>query len=231
MNFLKKVFSTYNSNPKQDRLNKKYKLRNEFWEKVGAVDKDVLSFLINPAFQNQPAWPDLRQAFKRITTDNSIILATDGLSDEFSNSDKPDNGLGIELFVEVDDLEYMKMPLSEIKNTWVFKLLNQAAINAVKSRMYLQMAHKYNVFSTEFYDVNVPKSFINKEERVGVLIGMKSDKVPSILKIDESEILMLSVTLLKLENLKHINEQSEKGREAVVRQLIASGKKNISSIR
>ncbi len=53
----------------------------------------MLAPMINPAFMGQPAWPDLRQAFIRVVTADSVIFATDGLSDEFSESEDPDHVL------------------------------------------------------------------------------------------------------------------------------------------
>lgn len=215
---------------KEERQNKNYELRDRFWNKVGNLDKHVLSYNINPAFMNQPAWPDLRQAYRRILTEDSVIVATDGLSDEFSESESADNGFEIELYVELNDPEYMKMSLQELGNTWVFQLLHQAALNAAYSGNYKQLAEDHDVFSTEFYDVELSDKYLTSEETVGVLIGMESKKVPSKVELFASEVLMLSVTLLKLDELEYIVENGGEGRREIVERLKQAGINSISSM-
>ncbi|KKR30268.1 hypothetical protein A2715_03225 [Candidatus Woesebacteria bacterium RIFCSPHIGHO2_01_FULL_39_32] len=66
-----------------------YEARNKFWAAVGKVDSDVFAPLINPAFSGGPKWPSLRQAYRKIVTnDGVLIIASDGLSDPFE--DTPD---------------------------------------------------------------------------------------------------------------------------------------------
>jgi len=217
-----------NIDPKKDRLDKKFNLRKEFWEKVGSLSPDVLTPLINPAFAGQPIWPNFSERFLIIKADKTLIIASDGLSDDFRNNPEPNDGLGIELYVETDAPEIVNMPIDQLKSSWFFQLLKQAVLNALESNAYQNAAFKYKTFSSEFYDVNVPKNFLNEQNRVGVLIGMESEKVPSKLSYENSEILMLSVTLLNLEDLNHIVQNGSVGREEITKKLIASGKKNLS---
>lgn len=215
---------------KEERQKRIYELRDNFWEGIGKVDKDVLAFLINPSFSGQPAWPNFRQAFKRILTGNSVILATDGLSDEFNNAVEPNNGFGVELYVELNDPDYMKMTLEELKDTWAFQLLYQASLNAAHTGAFRNTVIKYGEFSTEFYDVNVPNNYINNEERVGVLIGIEGKKVPLIMKLNITDIPVLSVTLLTFDELSYIIQNGGNGRSEIVKRLHQASVHNISSI-
>lgn len=220
---------------REERRKKNYELRDLFWNQAGRVDQDVLTFAVNPAFMGQPEWPDLRQAYKRIVTEDSVIIATDGLSDEFSGSDSPNNGLEIELYVELNDPEFMRMSLQELGKTWAFELLYQAALNAVHSGAYGDAAKKYGVFSTAFYDVLVPYEWIDKyigdEGSVGVLLGVGSDKVPSRVKLVAQEVSMISITLLRLDELGYIMNQGAAGRKEIVEQLKARGIRNTCSVK
>jgi len=57
--------------------------RDAFYASLGSMDSDVLTPLINPAFSGGPRWPSLRQAWRVIRKPDSIIIASDGLSDPF----------------------------------------------------------------------------------------------------------------------------------------------------
>jgi hypothetical protein len=65
-----------------------HKARQACWGKVGRVDSDVLSHIINPAFMGGPRWPALRQAFAviRRPETQTVVLASDGLSDPFDGT-------------------------------------------------------------------------------------------------------------------------------------------------
>ncbi|MDX1960676.1 MAG: hypothetical protein SFU98_19040 [Leptospiraceae bacterium] len=81
-------------NNREKRLKKRYELRDRYWNVIGELSSDVLVHVINPAFMGMPEWPDLRQAYNIIRTNDTIILATNGLSDDYKN-DSNGNGLGI----------------------------------------------------------------------------------------------------------------------------------------
>jgi len=204
-----------------------YNVRQKFWSGIGKVDSDVLAPMINPAFMGQPAWPDLRQAFIRIVTEDSVIFATDGLSDEFSESEDPDHGFEIELYVELPLDEFREIPIGSFATTWAFQLVNQAAMNAANSGAYRNMADDYNVFSTELYNVEVPDHYINQEQRVGVLIGMASKHVPEMLV--DRDVRVLSLTIIQLRELEYLIANGGQGRRDLVAKLEASGNGNISS--
>ncbi|MEG1052532.1 MAG: hypothetical protein RSF79_10870, partial [Janthinobacterium sp.] len=61
--------------------------RDAFYGTLGTVDADVLAPLVNPAFMGGPRWPSLRQAWRVIRRPDSIVIASDGLSDPFEDDD------------------------------------------------------------------------------------------------------------------------------------------------
>lgn len=61
--------------------------RDAFYASLGAMDADVLAPLVNPAFMGGPRWPSLRQAWRVIRRADSILIASDGLSDPFEDDD------------------------------------------------------------------------------------------------------------------------------------------------
>lgn len=71
----------------EEHFDQSVELKNAFWNKIGTIESDVLTHIINPAFMGGPAWPSLRQAFMKIDTSEGTIIASDGLSDPYSDYD------------------------------------------------------------------------------------------------------------------------------------------------
>ncbi|MNN24047.1 hypothetical protein D3C81_1374610 [compost metagenome] len=199
MNFFKNIFKK----SRDKRRIAKYKARDSYWESIGRIEDDVLAPIINPAFQGYPQWPDLRQAYKVIRTTNSIIIATDGLSDDFED-EETGNGFGIELYVESNAEELINMPMEQLNSTWLFQLLFQAACNAAQSGAYYNAINTYGVVSSEFWDVEIDDRYMTENESVGVLIGIEHENRPSSITFENDKIIMASVTAIKPEELNEI---------------------------
>lgn len=199
MNIFKNIFKS----PRDKRMIAKYKARQSHWQMIGRVEDDVLAPIMNPAFQGYPMWPDLRQAYKVIRTTNTIIIATDGLSDDFADEESG-NGFGIELYVESNDKELINMPTEQLNKTWLFQLLFQAACNAAQSGAYYNAIHTYGVVSSEFWDVDMDPRYMTDNESVGVLIGIEHENRPSSMSFENDKIIVASVTAIKPEELKEI---------------------------
>lgn len=200
------------------RLKKRYDARNNYWKNVGVLESDVITHIINPAFLGMPAWPDLRQAFKVIRTDNSVIIATDGLSDDFKD-EKDENGFGIELFAETNDEKIITFGLAELGKSWLFQLVFQAAANAANSGAYYNAINQHKYVSSEFWDIDINKKFISDSDGVGVILGIERKSTPSTIIFENREILVVSITPLINSELNYIIENGKAGREALVEKL------------
>ena len=77
--------------------------RDNLFGSLGKVDPDVIGHIINPAFMGGPQKPSLRQAFSIIRTDNSIKIASNGLSDPFDDMAEPNNGFRLEVIAETTE--------------------------------------------------------------------------------------------------------------------------------
>ena len=66
------------------------------WQTVGSVEQDVLTYMISPSFTGGPHWPSTRQAYRVVRRDESIVLATEGLSDPFDDAEGLGNGFEME---------------------------------------------------------------------------------------------------------------------------------------
>jgi hypothetical protein len=199
--------------------------RTAFWEKLGKLDPYVITHAINPSFMGGPRWPSLRQAFLTIETPTGSIIASDGLSDPYDDYDtnpksQPYNGLGIEIYLESPEKPQSS---DRVKNSWQFNIVYQMSQLAAENGNFITLIQDYKCISTELYNVEVPKQFLNKEGRVGVLLGIESKTVPPTLALSIETVLMVNVKLLTLAELDYIVANSEEGRLEIA-QKIASQK-------
>lgn len=210
----------------EHHFNESAKSRNAFWSEIGTVRQDVITHLINPTFMGGPSWPSLRQAFIMVDTDEGTIIATDGLTDPYSDFDSnPENqtynGIGCEFFIECD--EQLKS-FEDVKNSWQFSILYQVAQLAAGKPDILNLFEDYGCISTELYDCSVPKEFINKEERCGVLLGLESPGIPTEIQLSLEEVLTINIKLLTLQELAYINQKGVDGRNEIANLILKQPK-------
>lgn len=122
-----------------------------YWTGVGACDKDLVAYLINPMFMGAPAWPNVRQAFRVVRTPTTLIIASDGLSDPCPANDvaagDDRSGLGMEVFIEVKGLQ--DLSFNEIKMHWAFAAVECFARNVANMRGIVPTLEENGVMSIE----------------------------------------------------------------------------------
>lgn len=197
-------------------------LRNDYWNSIGKLHKDVVTHVINPAFSGGPMWPSVRQAFVRIDTTSGTILASDGLSDPYSDFDENEtnrdyNGIGCEFYIECNEI---LGDFNHMKTSWQFSVLYQVAQLAAGNPNIASIIGEYTHVSTELYDCNVPDSYLNEHGRAGVLLGLASSRVAPNVQLSIENIALVNVRLLTLQELHYINEHGETGR-AKIAELLA----------
>jgi hypothetical protein len=199
----------------EEHFDRSVKLRNEFWAGIGKVHEDVVAHFINPAFMGGPAWPSIRQAFIKIDTPQGTIVASDGLSDPYSDFDaNPNNqtynGIGCEFYLECDEVIE---DFQAFQSSWQFQVLYQMAQQAASNPNIGGIIEEYTYISTELYDCNgVPEELVNEEGRIGVLIGLPSATIPSRVQLSIENIRMVNVKLLTLSELSYIVQNGPEGR-------------------
>jgi len=101
------------------------------WQTVGRVERDVLTYLISPAFSGGAQWPSTRQAYRIVCRGEAIILAIEGLCDPFDDVQGMGNGFEVELFLEIADIpEHARGKPGEVdplKGSWAFELIEHVA--------------------------------------------------------------------------------------------------------
>lgn len=101
------------------------------WQSVGVVEQDVLGHVISPSFLGGPDWPSTRQAYRIVRRGDSVIIATDGLSDPFDSAPELGNGFEMELFLETGDLAEGTRgavgDVSPLMRSWAFDVVRTVA--------------------------------------------------------------------------------------------------------
>lgn len=200
----------------EQHFDKSVELRNEFWSKIGTVHPDVMAHAINPGFMGGPMWPSVRQAFIKIDTPEGTIIASDGLSDPYSDFDTNEsnqtyNGVGCEFYIECDET----INFNALSTTWQFHIVYQAAQQAAGNPNIASILEEYTYLSTELYDINAPAKFINKDGRAGALLGLPSPIVHAKVQLSLENVRMVNVKLLTLAELDYIVKNHEEGRMKV----------------
>lgn len=198
---------------REELLDKTMTARAAAWQAFGAVDSDVLSHLLNPAFMDGPRWPAMRQAYRVARRPGAVLLASDGLSDPYDAGEgDPDvNGLGLEFYaVTTDELE-------ELPSSWLWDLVWQMSNFAANHGGIRRALDQMGMLSTELYDVNIPDAhqaqFVNEEGRVGVLLALRDERIPGSIDGPLSPIQLVSVKLLTLPELEFVGSNGASGRQ------------------
>lgn len=235
--------STVHAQPDESDLEKTFEARDRYWRGVGTVEYDVLAPLISPSFTGGPAWPTTRQAYRVIRRDNSIILATDGMSDPFEGVQGMGNGFEMELFLETSDVSSEMAgeegDVTRIRESWAFALLKQTADTVAGAGGIVHMLDQYDVISIELpgasespvVSAQVPKEFVTDDDCIGILIGGPApDFAISIDDTPLSPVRMVPVVLITAAELQDVRQGGGAARRALTERLAASPTRHISSL-
>ncbi len=203
---------------------------DRFWAGVGAVEPDVLSYIINPQFQGAPAWPNMRQAYRVVRRDGSLILASDGLSDPFVGTNMSDcSGFDVEVLVELPGLQEMTM--DEIRRSWAFALIEMVAQNVADWGGIGTQLARHGVVSSEMpLKDEFPADWVTEDGMVGVLFGQPVTGWVTALAMPFGPVQMVAVTLLRPAELAFVAAGGAETRQALSARLVDAGVGHLSDI-
>lgn len=256
MNILKKLLDSFKRPaPQEDppimqaeAANQAARLASEacldrHWSAVGTVERDVLAYLISPSFSGGPHWPSTRQAYRVVRRGDSIILATEGLSDPFDGAEGQGNGFDMELFVETPDIpDHARGPLGEVdpfKRSWAFELIENIAKTVADAGGITQQLERYGALSLELpgfsqsHHINgqVPEHFVTEDDCIGVLLGGPAPDFPTRLEsMPLSLVTLVPVVLITAAELEYIRTGGGEARSDLVSRLQAAGVGHVSSL-
>lgn len=206
------------------------------WRSVGSVEQDVLGHVISPSFLGGPDWPSTRQAYRIVRRGDSVIIATDGLSDPFDGAPELGNGFEMELFLETGDLaEGTRGEVGDVTplmRSWALDVMRTVAGTVADAGGITHQLEDYGVLSVELPGASeaphlsdqIPTRFVTEDDCVGVLVGGPAPDFATRLEdMPLSPVTLVPVVLITAAELEHVRMGGRKAREALVQQLTAAG--------
>ena len=183
--------------------------RDAFYATLGTLDADVLAPLVNPTFMGGPRWPSLRQAWRVIRRNDSIVIASDGLSDPFEDDDDVfvPRGHLLEVCIEA--------PLSafdgrEVAQSWLFDLIYQVSQNVADHGSIDLLVQRHGSVSMVLDVRDAPKGLEDDDEQVGVLLAQGAAGIPAAFDTPYGAVLLLTITVLQPAELAFIGGAADK---------------------
>ena len=174
------------------------------------MDPYVLSYFLNPALIGRCGWSFVRQAFVKVETPNTVILASDGLSNPFDALDEPNQGFSLECFIESDDPALRKtLPISLRCGNFI---VIQCGASHRGSWGHKGVAGAAWSSSMELSSIDVMEPF-RDEEGVGVLLGLDSIHIPPSIEGPASNIRLVSIKILTSRELQYVLRHGDAGRK------------------
>ena len=183
--------------------------RDAFYATLGEVDADVLAPLVNPAFMGGPRWPSLRQAWRVIRRADSILIASDGLSDPFEDDDDVfvPRGHLLEVCIEA--------PLSAfdggaVQASWLFDVIYQVSQNVADHGSIDLLVQRHGSVSMALEVQDAPKGLEDENGQLGVLLAQGTATIPPSLATPYGAVMLLAATVLQPAEMAHIGEAADK---------------------
>ena len=183
--------------------------RDAFYASLGTVDADVLAPLVNPAFMGGPRWPSLRQAWRVIRRADSIIIASDGLSDPFEDDDDVfvPHGHLLEVCIEAPLAAFDSAPAQA---SWLFDVIYQVSQNVADHGSIDLLLQRHGSVSMALDVQHAPEGLEDENEQVGVLLVQGTATLPPSFDTPYGEVMLLTATVLRPAELAHIGEAADK---------------------
>ncbi|MEM9582753.1 MAG: hypothetical protein AAGA08_06530 [Pseudomonadota bacterium] len=197
--------------------------RDVYWDQFGVSDD---AFLTPEHSPQAPDWPSTRQAFRIVRTPNSLIVASDGLSDPFDCFRGPadQNGYGQEVFIEVPGLQAATPDL--VQNSWVFRAVAYVAQLIAHNGGIGDLLDQHGVMSLDVPATSAPRDWIvsGVAEPAGALLDVPMPRGRNLIADTPlSPVRAVPVTLIFPEELEDCVVGGPKERNALVNDLLTTG--------
>jgi hypothetical protein len=213
------------------------------WNTVGVSENDVLGYAVSPSFMGGPDWPSTRQAYRVVRRGDSIIFATEGMSDPFDGVEGLGNGFEMELFIETADIpEHARGAVGDVEpftRSWAFELLKHLArevayAGGITERLenYGSMSFEIPGFSKSDYMCDqLPAQFVTEDDMTGMLLGApEADFSTQIEDMPLSPVKLVSVMLITAAELEYIRSGGQNARNDLIARLKSAGFGPVSSL-
>jgi len=204
-----------------DRLRLATEARHQAISSLFASELVSLTSLMGP-MSDGPEWP-AAPAWLAAQHGANACIVSDGLSDPWVERDKPETGLGLEVFIESPDAGVVaNAPLARIADTWLFPLMAEVSHTLAGFSKLCERLLNGELTSLEFNIEHIKDG----RGRVGALLNLSSS--PSYLSLPGGNVRLVPVTLLTGAELKFLRGKGDTGRQELADKLLAVGVGHLS---
>ncbi|MDD1621599.1 MAG: hypothetical protein LUQ11_08960 [Methylococcaceae bacterium] len=208
-----------------DRLNMAAEARHRAISELLASEIAALTSLMGP-MSDGLEWP-AGAAWLAARHGQNACVISDGLSDPWVERDRPETGLGLEVFVESPDAGISdSAPLTALADTWLFPMIAEVSHTLVGYPPLCEKLRSGELLSLEFNIDHIKDG----RGRVGVLLSLPRDGFAE-LPLPGGSVKMIAATLLTPVELKFLRGKGETGRRELADKLYAAGIGHVSLLR
>lgn len=208
-----------------DRLNLAAQARHEAIKTRFNTEVAALTSLMGP-MSDGPEWP-AGAAWLAARHGRNACIFSDGLSDPWVERDKPETGLGLEVFIESPDAgipaDAPFAPLTALADTWLFPLIAEVSHTLAGSEKLCEKLLAGELLSLEFNIEHIKDG----RGRVGALLS-KPRQEAADLTMPGGTVSLIAATLLTLDELKFLRGKGLAGRLELADKLYAAGVGHLS---
>lgn len=193
-----------------DRLDLATQSRHEAIQKRFNENIAPLSSLMGP-MSDGPEWPSGAAWLATHHKGNACIIS-DGLSDPWVERDKPETGLGLEVFIETPDIDLPdNQDLTKLADTWMFPMMAEISHTLASYPRLCEKLLAGEVLSMEFNIEHIKDG----RGRVGALLHLPQGFDCSW-QNTFGEIKLFAATLLTAEELRFLRGKGSAGRQQLL---------------
>jgi hypothetical protein len=206
-----------------DRLHLAAQARTAAIEALGGGTSAALTSLMGPMGEG-PDWP-AGPAWRAIRREGRALIFSDGLSDPWVERDRPETGLGLEVFIDSPQSGLSDdAPLAGAADTWLFPALAEVS-HLLAGHHRLRDA----LFETGHLSMNFAIDHLKDGRgRVGALLGVAAAGLPEAIQLPGGEARLVAVTLLNPDELAFLRGGGASARAALAEKLTAAGVGHLS---
>ncbi|MGD0961705.1 MAG: hypothetical protein ABSB19_17990 [Methylomonas sp.] len=178
-----------------------------------------LTTLLGP-MSDGPEWP-AGPAWLAARHGRHACVISDGLSDPWVERDKPETGLGLEVYIESPDVIVTgEEALAGLADTWLFPMLAEISHTLAGNPSLCRKLRAGELSSLEFNIEHIKDG----RGRVGALLNVSSRP----LQLSGGEVRLVAVTLLTVGELHYLRGKGDAGRRQLADKLQTSGVGHLS---
>jgi hypothetical protein len=201
-----------------DRLLQAEKARTAALNELGGGASTALTSLLGPMGEG-PEWP-AGPAWRALRRNGRVLVFSDGLSDPFVERDRPETGLGLEVYIDSPESGLPdNAPLDAAADTWIFPAIAEVSHTLAGHHRLRDSLLGGGLLSMEFTIDHLKDG----RGRLGALLNVPAEDVPAAIVLPGGEVRLVAVTLLMPEELTFLRTLGASGRGELAVRLKAAG--------